>query len=1132
MAEKSRTERSGTGRRQTDEEFALASFAVEHAAMAIFMLDEQARLVRVNREACRALGYTQDELLSLTLHDISAGFDMERWPDHWRDLQREGAVVLADVHRRKDGSLIDVEIHANLLRFQGRELDVAFALDLTERNRARGALEERERMLSTLFGNLPGMAYRCAADRQWTMAFVSDGCLRLTERAPADLIGNATVAYADLIHPDDRDMVWDEAAAALERREPWSIVYRLLMPDEHVKWVRERGVGLRDSDDTLQYLEGFITDISEQRRVEATLRDSEQRLQGLLANLPGVPYRTLPVPPWRDEYIGAGAAELSGYTTAQLAAGEPLWEEIMHPDDREPLRLETERAIAAGRGGELEYRIIRGDGEERWVWDRFVVARDDRGEAVALEGLLIDVTDGYLARRALATSREELALHERIATVFLTSPTETMFAEVLDLVRETLASRWGFCGYIDEDGDLVAPSLTREVWDACRVQGKELRFPRDTWGDNLWARALTQATTQVLSGDGRVPKGHLPIERAIAVPLTFHGGAIGLFIVANADAAYTADDVRLLESIAGYTAPVLHAWLQRASAESARLATESSLRESESLHRTLFEQAPVGVIVYDADLVILDCNDSFAQIVGASRERLIGFDLTTSPDARPLDALRRPLEGGHGIYEGGYTTTTTGRDLWITIKTAPRLGGGGAAAGAIAVVTDRTSQRRAEDEMERLRLHDPVTGLPNRSLFADRIAQALAHAQRKRLGFAVAAVAIDRFSSLIDTLGHEACDRLLAAAAERLTATMRTEDTVACLAGSEFGLLLAGVGGPVTASASVEKTVRAFASPFHVDGHEIFLNLSLGVAVYPADGADPQDLIENAEVAARRASSRGGDGWQFFHASMNDERAGRLALEGELHRALEREQFLLHYQPIVAAGSGEIVGLEALLRWERPGDGLVQPLDFIAVAEEIGLMVPIGAWVLRTACAQARAWSRALGRPLRISVNLSARQLYEASLAATVKAALKDSGLPARQLELEITETAAMRDPQQAGRILSALQKRRVRIALDDFGTGYSSLSHLVRLPIATVKIDRSFVRDLLSVPEHAAVAASVIALGHRLGLMVVAEGVETQDERAFLRDEGCDALQGYLFSKPLPPDECTRVLAAGPIVP
>jgi diguanylate cyclase (GGDEF)-like protein/PAS domain S-box-containing protein len=1263
MAERIRAERRDTARRHTDEDFALASFAVDHAAIAIFMLDERARVVRVNGEACRALGYSEAELLALTLHDISAQFDMAQWPDHWRALRSSGSMVLEDVHRRRDGSLVDVEIHANLLRFEGREVNVAFALDLTERHRAQRTLAERERVLSTLFGNLPGMAYRCADDPEWTMAFVSDGCLQLTERAPAELVGNATVAYEEITHRDDRARVRAEIAAALERREPWTITYRLVMPDERVKWVWERGVGVRDADDTLLHLEGFVTDITEQRRVEAALVDrerilsglvgslpgaayrsqlatpwqttfmsegcreltgygpeellagepewadiihpddlpdavsdlerdlaagvdgtaseyrvitkdgdtrwlldravfsrdengrpvelvgllidigarretqdallqSERQLKGLMSNIPGMAYRCQAVAPWRDEFIGAACLETTGYTAQQLIAGDPVWEELMETVDRERLNLETRDAIAARRRGELEYRIHTASGELRWIWDRFHVVRDADDAPVALEGLMLDVTDRHLAEERLSASRRELELHERIATVFLTRSPDEMFAAVLDLVREAVASRWGFFGYVDEDGSLVAPSLTREVWDACRIQGKDLRFPRETWGDNLWARALTQGTTQVLTREGKVPKGHVPIDRAIAVPLAFHGDTIGVFIVANPEVEYGAEAVRLLESVADYTAPVLHEWLQHASAENARLAAETSLQESESLYRTLFQQAPVGVVLYDADLVILDCNDSFAQFVGASREQLVGLDLTTSPDSRPLDALRRPLSGDHGVYEGPYTTTTTGRDLWVALKTAPRRGADGEAAGAIAVVTDRTSQRQAEDEMERLRLHDAVTGLPNRLLFADRIAQALAHAQRRRLGFAVAAVAVDRFSSLVDTLGHEACDRLLAAAAERLAATMRSEDTVASLAGSEFGLLLPGVGGPVQASASIEKTMEAFARPFQVDGHELFLNLSLGVAVYPADGADPQDLIENAEVAARRASSEGGNGWQFFHASMNDERAGRLSLEGQLHRALEREQFLLHYQPIVAAGSGEIVGLEALLRWERPGNGLGQPLDFIIVAEETGLMVPIGAWVLRTACAQAQAWSRSLGRPLRIAVHLSARQLYEASLVETVATALKESGLPARQLELEITETAAMRDPRQASRILGALRNKRVRIALDDFGTGYSSLSHLVRLPIATVKIDRSFVRDLLSVPEHAAVAASVIALGHRLSLTVVAEGVETQEERAFLRDEGCDALQGFLFSKPLAPGKCTAVLGAGPIVP
>jgi len=263
---------------------------------------------------------------------------------------------------------------------------------------------------------------------------------------------------------------------------------------------------------------------------------------------------------------------------------------------------------------------------------------------------------------------------------------------------------------------------------------------------------------------------------------------------------------------------------------------------------------------------------------------------------------------------------------------------------------------------------------------------------------------------------------------------------------------------------------------------------------------------------------------------MNAERADRLALETELHHALDEDQFFLEYQPVVDARSGDIVAVEALLRWRHPERGVVQPLDFIPPAEECGVMVPIGAWVLAETCRQGRAWQRRLGRPLRMSVNISARQLHDDRLVQTVRDALRSTGFDARSLELEITETAAMRDPRHTSQVLGALRKMSVRVALDDFGTGYSSLSHLVRLPISTVKIDRSFVRDLLSVPEHAAVAASVIALGHKLGLVVVAEGVETIGERSVLRDEGCDAIQGFLYSRPLPAEECARLLDAGRI--
>jgi diguanylate cyclase (GGDEF)-like protein/PAS domain S-box-containing protein len=859
--------------------------------------------------------------------------------------------------------------------------------------------------------------------------------------------------------------------------------------------------------------------------------ERERELSTLFDTLPGMVYRCANDPQWTMEFVSETCRELTGYAPDDLVANRTIsYGDLIHPDDRGRVWSDIEAAVEARLPWTIEYRIICADNSEKWVWERGVGVRDDSGTLLYLEGFDSNVTESHLARQELAASREELALHSRIATVFLTSPADTMFADVLDVVREALVSRWGFFGYIDGDGTLVAPSLTREVWDACQVDGKDLRFPPDTWGDSLWARALRAGTTQILRSPGVVPDGHLPMDRAVAVPLVFRGETIGVFIVANKSSAYTDEDVRSLESIAGYAGPVLHEWRQRLFEEQARVTAEASLRESESLYRTLFEQSPVGVLLYDTELLVVDCNESFARTIGSPREAIIGLEIPRLRDRRPVDALRTALEGRSGSYEGPYLTTTSGRETFLTLESAPRRDAGDQIVGGIGVVVDRTNQVRAEREMERLRLHDTLTGLPNRDLLADRLTQTVAHAQRRRLGFAVAALALDRFQDLVSTLGHEAGDQLVVQAAERLTETMRTEDTVACFGGSEFGLVLPGIGGPAEATVTIEKIMRLFARPFEVGTHEIFLTLSLGVAVFPADGADPQELIENAEAAARRASSEGGNGWQFFHNSMNEERAGRVALEAELHRALDHQQFALHYQPLVEAGSGKIVGVEALLRWEHPERGLVPPLDFIPLAEDTGLILPIGNWVLRTACVQAKAWSRSHGRPVRMAVNLSARQLYDRALGDTVASVLKESGLPAAQLELEITETAAMRDPREAARILRALKARGVRIALDDFGTGYSSLSHLVGLPIATVKIDRSFVRDLLAAPERAAVVAAVIALGHRLDLTVVAEGVETVEERAFLLDEGCDAIQGFLFSRPLPAAECDRLLAAGQI--
>ena len=427
-------------------------------------------------------------------------------------------------------------------------------------------------------------------------------------------------------------------------------------------------------------------------------------------------------------------------------------------------------------------------------------------------------------------------------------------------------------------------------------------------------------------------------------------------------------------------------------------------------------------------------------------------------------------------------------------------------------------------------LHDPVTGLADATLLEERTGQALKHAQRKRLAFSVAIFHVDSFDAVGSSLGPKDSDLLLEELGRRLHGVGRAEDTVAYLGGGAFAALLPGAAGAAEAEAAVRGILAAVAGPLTVGRHDLLLTLSMGVAIYPSDGVTAVELLSNADAAMRRASNEGGDHWQFFHPSMNAELLGRQLLHAALDRGLASDQFFLDYQPVVAAGSEEIVAVEALIRWRHPERGIVPPLEFIPFAEDSGAVIPIGAWVLGEACRQGRAWHRKLGRPLLMSVNISARELHEDALVETVRRTLRDTGFDPHALELEITETAAMMDARHTAQILGALRTMGVRVAIDDFGTGYSSLSHLVRLKISTVKIDRSFVRDLPAVPEHAAVAAAVIALGHRLGLTVVAEGVETAEERRALRDEGCDAMQGFLYSRPLPAAECGELLTAGPI--
>jgi len=445
-----------------------------------------------------------------------------------------------------------------------------------------------------------------------------------------------------------------------------------------------------------------------------------------------------------------------------------------------------------------------------------------------------------------------------------------------------------------------------------------------------------------------------------------------------------------------------------------------------------------------------------------------------------------------------------------------------------AIIRDITERKRYESQLERQANYDELTGLANRNLVQDRLNQALAFSHRHDCGLAVLFIDLDHFKKINDSLGHDSGDALLTQVASRLSCSVREGDTVARQGGDEFVLLLPEIRAEDDVPEITQKLVKAMSAPFNVNGRELHITCSIGIASYPKDGEDRQTLLKNADAAMYRAKELGRNNAQHYAAEMNVKAMERLVLENGLYHALARNEFLLHYQPQVDLRTGEIAGMEALVRWQHPELGLVSPAMFIPVAEDSGLIVSIGEWVLRTACAQNKAWQLAGFKPISVAVNLSARQFRQPDLAEMVAGILRETGLDPACLELELTESLVMQDVEKTISTLGKLKAMGIKLSVDDFGTGYSSLSYLKRFPIDTLKIDQSFVRDITTDPDDAAIAKTIISMAHDMQLRVIAEGVETEAQKSFLQQRHCDEMQGYFFSRPVPAEAFETLLREG----
>jgi diguanylate cyclase (GGDEF)-like protein/PAS domain S-box-containing protein len=561
----------------------------------------------------------------------------------------------------------------------------------------------------------------------------------------------------------------------------------------------------------------------------------------------------------------------------------------------------------------------------------------------------------------------------------------------------------------------------------------------------------------------------------------------------------------------------------------ARKQAEAALAESEARYFSLFWHNHAVMLLIDPEEgAIIDANPSACTFYGYEREQLLRMKITEINTLSPADVeheikTARKERRGHFDFRHRLATGEV-RDVEVfsgpvKVKGKDML---------YSIVHDVTERRQAEAHVKYLAFHDQLTGLANRALLEDRLTQALAHALRNNDTGALFFIDLDRFKVINDSLGHHAGDLLLKQVGNRLKAMVRETDTVCRSGGDEFILLFPEIGGPTDAAHLAEKVLAAFTVPFIVEGREIVTSPSIGISLYPADGADFPTLSRNADAAMYLAKDQGRNNFQFFKPELTNAAQERLALENELRKALAGNDLQLHYQPQFDTATGEIIGVEALVRWHHPRRGWISPAQFIPIAEQSGLIETLGAWVLRTACAQNMQWQRRGYSPIRMAVNVSGRQFQQKGFIDIVDRVLGETGLDPCWLELEVTENIVMENVGQTIMTLTALKARSISLAIDDFGTGYSSLSYLRQFPIDRLKIDRSFVTEVTTNADDAAIASAVISLARTLNLEVVAEGVETAEQAQFLSERQCDIMQGYYFGRPSPPDEISRFLKSG----
>ena len=793
----------------------------------------------------------------------------------------------------------------------------------------------------------------------------------------------------------------------------------------------------------------------------------EEQFRTIVNQVPGAVFRAHPG--GAIDFVSDTIEDISGYPAAMfMRGGTQEWSNIVIPEDRRLRRRATRDAILASRSYEIEYRIVDASGAERWVLESGQPqgCPDDAG--FRIDGIVSDISE-----RKHNEMRVEALLVEQGAIL-----DNVMFGVVFTRERRIVSTNRRadeMFGY--PDGSLVGQPASRLFPNSDEhARAEDEYFPRLARGlDPRHERQLRRRDGSLL---------WCLVSGSSLVPGRPEAGNVWVFA-----------DI------------------------SERKEAEESLR----LSATVIAHIADGVMVVDTEGRIVAVNPAFTAITGYAEAEALGQSWSIMRSNRHDEAfygkLARELADG-GFWRGEVWSCRKNGDTfleWLTVSTV--RDGQGALSHFVGVFSDITRLKESQEQLDFLAHHDPLTGLPNRLLFQDRLLHAIGRAARENQELAVMFVDLDRFKNVNDTLGHQVGDQLLEQVARTLGGRLRDGDTLARLGGDEFVVLLEHVDGRFGAAQVAQKMVALFEQPFTVSGHELFVTGSIGVSLFPHDAVDASMLIRNADVAMYQAKARGRNGYQFYSPEMDGEGVERLRMEALLRRAIERGEIFLHYQPQVEIESRRLIGVEALVRWHNPELGLVSPVRFIPMAEDTGFINQLGEWVLHEACRQMARWDAAGLAVPKVAVNLSVRQVERGAMTPLVRAALAASGLAPGRLQLEVTESIIMNADDAAG-FIRELHDLGVGLAIDDFGTGYSSLAYLKQLPVDVLKIDRSFIKDISTDANDEAIAIAIIQLGKSMNLSVIAEGVENDDQAAFLLRHGCGRAQGYLYGRPVGPDE------------